>query len=395
MNDFDLTPNEPAQVTSSAPDATLPDVPAPDLRSCEPAAFSPEPAELFQSFSQIKPLPPSRIPHLGHLALLAAFLCIGFVCMMVLLAAAVFFHLDGVSALEQIKTNVHYLLGSEGILYLVTFILSFFLFPLFWKKSFFAGVHWRTAAVPQYWWQLPLISLACIALAGIDEYLLPGPKHAPIEDIIRSPGAAWMMFAFGVTIAPFFEELVFRGFLLPAFCTAFDWIAEHILTDSVFSLNSSGRPQWSPRAIIFASLLTGIPFLTICYLRTHMVICILILALWCLSAVLVWALVSFQRPSQTDRIQRIDEGGQPLWSLPAMVANSIFISLPFALMHGEQTGYSLGPFLQVFAVSLILCAVRLKTRSLAASTLVHACYNFFLFSAMLVSTGGFQHLDKM
>ncbi len=78
-----------------------------------------------------------------------------------------------------------------------------------------------------------------------------------------------------------------------------------------------------------------------------------------------------------------------------MVIASFVTSLPFALMHAEQTGYSLGPFLQVFAVSLVLCAVRLRTRSLAASTLVHACYNFMLFSTMLIGTGGFRHLDKM
>jgi membrane protease YdiL (CAAX protease family) len=47
------------------------------------------------------------------------------------------------------------------------------------------------------------------------------------------------------------------------------------------------------------------------------------------------------------------------------------------------------------SVSLILCGVRLKTRSLAASTLVHACYNFILFSTALISSGGFRHLDKM
>jgi uncharacterized protein len=40
--------------------------------------------------------------------------------------------------------------------------------------------------------------------------------------------------------------------------------------------------------------------------------------------------------------------------------------------------------------------VRLKfTRSLAASTLVHACYNFIIFSLALIGTGGFRHLDKM
>ena len=78
-----------------------------------------------------------------------------------------------------------------------------------------------------------------------------------------------------------------------------------------------------------------------------------------------------------------------------MVIASIATSLPFALLHAEQQGHSLGPFLLLITVSMILCAVRLKTRSLAASTLVHACYNFLIFSIMLISTGGFRHFDKL
>jgi membrane protease YdiL (CAAX protease family) len=44
---------------------------------------------------------------------------------------------------------------------------------------------------------------------------------------------------------------------------------------------------------------------------------------------------------------------------------------------------------------LILCAVRLGTRSLAASTTVHSLYNFLLFAVMFAQTGGFRHMDKM
>jgi hypothetical protein len=49
----------------------------------------------------------------------------------------------------------------------------------------------------------------------------------------------------------------------------------------------------------------------------------------------------------------------------------------------------------LYCVSLVLCFARLATRSLAASTLLHATYNFLLFFMMLVGTGGFKHLDKM
>jgi hypothetical protein len=223
-------------------------------------------------------------------------------------------------------SNVPLLLGTEAILYLVTFALSFLIFPLFWHEKFFAGLQWRGAVALHRFWPLAATALGCALLAALDEVLMPGPSNAPIEKMMRSPGAAWLMFAFGTTIAPFFEEMFFRGFLLPALCTAWDWAAEH------FS----------------------------------------------------------QRPAPP-----LDANGHPQWSISAMVFGSVLTSFPFALLHVDQQGHSLGPFLLLIVVSLVLCTVRLKTRSLAASTLVHACYNFIIFSLALIGTGGFRHFDKM
>jgi hypothetical protein len=285
-----------------------------------------QPAALFQSFSQPEVRHPARIPHLGHLALLSAFAGIGTLCATVLMLIALHFHLEGVSTQSQISTNAHYLLGFEAVLYLVAFILGLILFPLFWKQSFFAGIHWQGATALRLKWKIPAIAVGCFLLALLDELLLPGPAKAPIEELFRSPGAAWIMFGFAVTLAPFFEEMAFRGFLLPALATAWDWISEK-------STGKSARP--------------------------------------------------------------LDADGHPQWSIPAMIFASILTSLPFALLHADQTGKALGPFLLLITVSLILCAVRLKTRSLAASTLVHASYNFLIFFLMLISTGGFRHLDKM
>ena len=78
-----------------------------------------------------------------------------------------------------------------------------------------------------------------------------------------------------------------------------------------------------------------------------------------------------------------------------MVFASVIVSVPFALMHAPQTAYSVGPFLLLVCISLVLCWVRLAVRSLAASVVVHACYNLMLFSVMFLGTGGFRHLDKM
>jgi membrane protease YdiL (CAAX protease family) len=345
MSDPEHTPNEPEENPFPALDMTPPQVghvtdepadlyqswsrtdaqvPAPE--TWDSAVPTQAPADLFQSWSQPEAVPPTRIPHLGHLAILNALLCVGAVCATVLMMVALRFHLFGVATMDKAATEVHYMLGTEAVIYLVTLALGLIVFPLFWKKSFFAGIQWRGSVARQHYRLLVLTALGCFALAFLDEALLPGPEHALIDEIFRTPGAAWLLFAFGVTFAPFFEEIIFRGFLLPALATACDWVAERF---------------------------------------------------------------SHQRP------RPLDDHGHPQWSIQAMVIASILTSLPFALMHAEQTGHSLGPFLLLVAVSLILCAVRLKTRSLAASTMVHACYNLVIFSLMMIGTGGFRHLDKM
>jgi hypothetical protein len=314
---------EPAEVTPAAPSA-------PDSVFMSYAPPSPSPGfepQLFQSFTQPPIHPPARIPHLGHLGLLIPIGGVAFVCTIAVLFIPMRSHLFGWSLSAQAAaTNVQLILATEAILYLIVFAISFVIFPLFWHEKFFAGLQWRGAVALHRFWPLAATALGCAGLAALDEVLMPGPSNAPIEKMMRAPGAAWLMFAFGTTIAPFFEEMFFRGFLLPALCTAWDWTAEQ-----------------------FA-----------------------------------------QRPAPP-----LDANNHPQWSISAMIAGSIVTSLPFALLHVDQQGHSLGPFLLLILVSLILCTVRLKTRSLAASTLVHACYNFIIFALALIGTGGFRHFDKM
>ena len=78
-----------------------------------------------------------------------------------------------------------------------------------------------------------------------------------------------------------------------------------------------------------------------------------------------------------------------------MIFAALAVSVPFAFMHSAQVGQAWGPLLVLYCISLILCTVRLATRSLAASTVVHSAYNFMLFAAMFAQTNGFLHMDKM
>jgi uncharacterized protein len=271
-------------------------------------------------------LPSARIPHMGHLLLLGGLAGIGLFGSSLLTRSALYFHLWGVTTVGKAITDVHYTVGSMAILYLITFGAALLVFPLLWNKGLFAGLQWNARAAMRC--VKPLLGAAaiCFVLALVDEVFLPGPADAPIDKLFDSRSAAWLLFAFGVTVAPFFEELIFRGFLLPALCTAFDWSLERAKGQTAPQLNPAGHPQWSIGAMVFGSIVT---------------------------------------------------------------------SVPFALMHAEQTAWSLGPFLLLVCVSLVLCWARIATHSLAASVLVHASYNFLLFSLMLLGTSGFKHLDKM
>lgn len=316
----------PSPTAEEFPPTAQDQIPETIQNIAHPEDSPPADRPLFQSWYQPAPPCAERIPHLGHLLTLAVLAFFGLLCSGLLTEAALHFHLYGISTAEKAESDIHYTLGNMVVLYLVPFVAGLFIFPLMWHKSFFAGLQWNANAALRQRWRLLSAACVCLVLAMIDGLVLPGPSNAPIEKLFQTPAQAWMLFAFGVTFAPFFEEIAFRGFLLPSLCTAWDWSAEQF--------NRKPPPP-------------------------------------------------------------LGENGHPQWSMPAMVAASILTSIPFAWMHAEQTGYSLGPFLLLVCVSLVLCWMRLATRSLAASVLVHACYNFLLFSLMLLATNGFQHFEKM
>ena len=315
-----LVAKPPAESVDPQPltDAPLSDYPQ-DL-------YPDETPQLFKDHFIPEMRPQERIPNLGHLGILILLALCGLFGAGLLAGLAVHFHLFGISNMQQAATDIHYTLGTEGAFYILTFAASLLVFPFLWHKGFFDGLQWRGATALKLRGRLVSAAALCFVLAMFNSMVMPGPADAPIDRIFRMPGAAWLLFGFGVTLAPFFEEMAFRGFLLPALSTAWDWAIE----------KSTGRP--------------ALP---------------------------------------------LDADGHPQWSFFAMAIGSVITSILFALIHGDQTGWSLGPFLLLVCVSLVLCWARLSTRSLAASVLVHASYNFLLFSLMFLGTSGFKHLDKM
>ena len=81
-------------------------------------------------------------------------------------------------------------------------------------------------------------------------------------------------------------------------------------------------------------------------------------------------------------------------SRAALLFAAIFSSIPFALMHAGQLQHAWGALGILYGVSLVLSFVRIRMNSVAASTLMHAIYNFTVFAVLFVGTDGYRHMEK-
>ena len=236
-------------------------------------------------------------------------------------ALAMGFHLLGTETPEQLLREPRLLIPSMAAAYLIAGAIVWAIFTYLWQQTFLRGLHWNFAAVRRRW--MPLL-VGGIALSLVVQFLsnfLPVPKTLPIDDFFRNSADVWMVALFGTFVAPIFEELAFRGFLLPSLASAWDWLQG--------SREDAGVDQ------------------------------------------------------------------DPHWSVAALVVSCTITSIAFALVHADQLAHAWAPLAVLFAVSLVLCGVRLWTQSLAASTLIHATYNGTIFTILFFATGGFRHLDKI
>ena len=266
--------------------------------------------------------PPRRIPNLGHTVL---FFTVAIIVLLLtsvsVFALAMGLHLLGAETAEQLLREPRLLIPSMAAGYLIAGAIVWAIFTHLWQQPFLGGLHWNFSGVSRRWKALLAGGIALSVTVQFLSNYLPVPKTLPIDDFFRNSADVWMVALFGTFVAPVFEELAFRGFLLPSLASAWDWLQGRRDETAL------GRdPRWSPVALAVACTIT---------------------------------------------------------------------SIAFALVHADQLAHAWAPLTVLFAVSLVLCAVRLWTQSLAASTLIHSTYNGTIFTILFFATGGFRHLDKI
>lgn len=200
---------------------------------------------------------PARIPHIGHAILfvsIAALLLFATQATLLGLAHPVRDPQKITSTLIQPKL----LVGSQILAYLATLVASWFIFPLLWSRPFADGIRWNLAAARSNILKLIPVGLALGWTVQAFSSLIPVPKSLPMDDFFRTPSDVWMVAAFGTLLAPMAEEICFRGFLLPAFAIAYDWLS--------LPRSPAAHQRWkitthlTTAALIFSTIVSSIFF---------------------------------------------------------------------------------------------------------------------------------------
>jgi membrane protease YdiL (CAAX protease family) len=194
-----------------------------------------------------------HIPHLGHAILFfsLASLALG-LCLTVAWSLA-HIHTD-----EAALAHPGIALGAQALAYALTLLSAWWLFPRLWQETFAKGIQWNTIALRRHWYWVVAGGILLSAATQAALHFIPQPSSDPIQDLMMTTRGAWLTAAFGVLLAPVTEEIAFRGFLLPALATAYDWLALERTPAGLARWQNSSLHSWS--ALIFAAIFSSVPF---------------------------------------------------------------------------------------------------------------------------------------
>lgn len=184
-----------------------------------------------------------------------------------MLIAAFTFHLDGLRvgstgpaidrSLRLLESDVRVLLVGQLLIYVTLLWLMVQIVRRRYRQSFFASIKWNWPA--NHWMRFASLGIALAFAVTLLNRFLPETKELPIETLFRDRQAALLMAFFGIFIAPFMEELFFRGFLYPVLARAVGIVGAIIVTAGAFMgiHVSQLAAAWPPLLVVF---LVGIAF---------------------------------------------------------------------------------------------------------------------------------------
>ncbi len=234
-------------------------MPTTSARQSKVTVISSSAADDTQTALETPPTVAIHQPNIGYSVLA---LVIGLVAMLLCTAAvlAVAYKLHIVPSLTHLdpatmpKTSI---LG-EALGYGICLAIIVPLFRRMWNRPFAQVLQMNLHAARTNAGKLVLLGILLSIIAQAAESLLTLPKDVPLDAFFRTPSDIWTVAIFGTLVAPPVEELLFRGFFLPAFAIAFDWLRLPRTFEARLAWHSTN--DLSRAGLVFSGILTSVLF---------------------------------------------------------------------------------------------------------------------------------------
>ncbi len=212
----------------------------------------PDPTEITPLEPVLEPLPPvplERKPFWGYtdLALLAGLLAASIAIIVIAVGVIAIFD-------PKLRTDpTPALLPTQFVLYGFLYLCFYVVIRLRYDRPVLASLGWRRSGLNLAAVAIGGVVLA-FAVAGLASLLHTPKVSSPIDKLVSSPVSLAIFGVMAVTIAPLFEELLFRGFIQPLFSRTFGVVIGILLTALLFGSMHAPEYAWAWQYVAAVSL---------------------------------------------------------------------------------------------------------------------------------------------
>jgi membrane protease YdiL (CAAX protease family) len=153
------------------------------------------------------------------------------------------------------------LLSFQALLDIFILCFIYFTITLKYDSPFWSSIKWIGGANHSWVVYLPVGVLLAFVVLWIST-LFPSTKSAPIEQLLKDPISASLFAVLGVFLAPFVEEVIFRGFIYPVVERKLGKIFAVVSTAFLFAAVHVNQ-LWGSWTGIFLILVVGITLSTV------------------------------------------------------------------------------------------------------------------------------------